>query len=285
MPIRALVALAFLAAGCPAPHAADPEFADALTFLFREHQVEEPARLAFAMRTLEGALSELGELDAVDVTARTFTPGALAADDRTMDQYPPSDPANCLRVAVFGGSTYPPDDHVRIQLLADHRAVEPNSPNGYERAFVDDTDACWPDRACDTLRTMNEVLKENLILRIPYTMGKDFRWIDLDLPAPSTVEEGEPVVNEGAPRWAILGRSWAVAEAEGEVGANTLRQQWSSELWLPRGDGGAVRMLSVWFQIDFETGGLPEDAQIATARDGIDDIFRAGDAWLDANGV
>ena len=89
---------------------------------------------------------------------------------------------------------FTPDDHTRIQLLTDHTPVEPNSPDNYQREFLDGTDGCWANRGCETLRTLNDVTKTNAVFTIPYVMNKDFRWIDLNLPTPSEVPAGEVAV-------------------------------------------------------------------------------------------
>ena len=265
--------------GCAAPPAADPEFDDAAAFLFREFEADEPARLAFVMRAFEAEIVASLDLSAESAIDRATTPSPLTPDDLVGLDRPDADPTLALTIAVARQSAFMPTAHQQIQLLEDHTAVEPNSPNVYDRTFLEGTERCWADQGCATLRTMNDLVRENLVLEIPHQMGKTLRWIDVDLPEPSSVPEGEPVVNPGTPRWGILGRSWVPEEATGLSGQNTLHQQYSMEVWIPRGEG-ALRTMSLWFELS--GSGLTDELQIGTARAGIDDIFELADAFLSA---
>jgi hypothetical protein len=166
----------------------------------------------------------------------------------------------------------------------DQTPVEPGSPNLYQRSFLEGTDACWADGGCEFLRTRNHLTKENIVLgEITYDMPKDYRWIDLALPDPSTVPEGEEPVNEGTPRWGLVARSWVEAEAWNVDGDRAILQSYSLEIWAP--GEGTLRMLALWAESD--TGGEIDEAIIAnTTRSGIDDIFQAQEAWMsDQEGV
>jgi len=277
--VRAL-ALCLLVAGCTPPPQADPEFSDATRFLFRSIEAEEPAELAFALRALrDGVTSEL-DLDSTDSADRALVPERLEAADAADITTPAgTDIEVGLAITVAARSAYLPDDHTEIQLLADQTPVEPNSPNQYDRVFLDGAD-CWATRACDWLRTDNEILRENLILELPYGLRKDLRWVDVALPDPSTVPEGQPVVNEGAPSWALVARSWTEEVAVGVEGENTLFGQYSVDVWIPF-DGGTLRTLSLWWHL--EGPALADETQELTARNGIASIFRRGDEYLDEN--
>lgn len=275
---RAWIALLVPLVGCAPPPTADPEFDDAASFLFREFETEEPARLAFVMRALDEEVRATLDLGAEPSIDRSTTPGPLTVADLTgIDTRPDGDPEMALSIAVARQSMYAPAEHVAIQLLTDHTDVEPNSPTLYDRTFLDGTEGCFPDRSCSTLRTMNDLIRENLVLQIPHQLDKSFRWIDLALPDPSTVPEGEPVVNPREPEWGLLARSWVPAEAVGESGQNTLHFQYSFEVWIPN-DDGALRTMSLWFSISGT--GLTDELQIGTARTGINDIFELADDWL-----
>jgi hypothetical protein len=273
-PMALLVALL---PACAAPPTADPDFDDAAAFLFREFETQEPARLAFVMRAFGEQIDASLDLSSEVTLDRTTTPGPLTEADLWDVDHPDADPSLTLTIAVARLSNFPPVDHRAIQLLADHTPVEPNSPNLYDRTFLDGTEACWGDQSCATLRTSNSLVRENLVLEIPYGMGKTFRWIDLGLPDPSTVPEGDPVVNPGEPEWGLLGRSWVPEEAIGVSGQNTLHQQYSVEVWLPR-DGGSLRTISFYFELS--GGGLTDELQLNVARAGIDDIFKFADDFL-----
>lgn len=275
-----ILALLLVLPACAPPPQADPDFSDAARFLFREFEDPEPANLAFALRAVEASWKDQADLDSDDNQDRALTPNFLTLDDIADLDTPGHDPELGLAIAVARWSTHAPPQHTAIQLLADHTPVEPNSPTTYDRTFLEGTEDCWADRGCTTLRTTNQILKENVVLAIPYEMRKDIRWIDLGLPDPSTVAEGEAVVNPDAPQWGLLGRSWVVEEAPNDTGPEVLVGQYSLETWIPQAEGGALRSMSFWF--DLEGGALTDDIQINTARNGIDDIFAVGDEWLDA---
>ena len=64
------------------------------------------------------------------------------------------------------------------------------------------------------LRTENPLVKDNAVMTLEYTLWKDFRWVDLNLPAPSDVPDGETATNDGEERWALVSTSWMQESAE-----------------------------------------------------------------------
>ena len=289
-----------LLGGCRASPPANPSFNDAIQFAFREFETEEPAQVAFALRQLERELYL-----AVDITAnsnldRSLSPTGLTEDDLRGLQHPDRDPALAVPIAVAKLSNHPIDEHRQLPLLPDQRPIEPGSPNFYERNFLNDSDACWQDRDCESLRTVNDLTKENLLLTITYTLPKDYRWIDLALPDPA--DEINPEAPPATPRWAYIARSWTTDRAtEGDDGAS-IEQSYSFEIWLPRdgngfvrdgseqnaedgewssdsSGGGTLRMMSVWAESDIGADVSDELVAYAT-RGGIDDIFDAQETWL-----
>ncbi len=304
-PLRLLpLALPLLAACKKAPPAADPEFSDALVYAFRSFEGSE-ADLAFAVRALEEQIYLGMDVEANSPQDRALSPSDLTEDDIGDVEHPDRDPADCIPVAVAGVSAFSPSDHARIQMLVDQTPVEPYSPDYFARDWLEGED-CWEGLGCQLMRTHNDLVKDNILLTIPYEFLKDFRWVDLALPDPSTVPEGEEPVNDGDPRWAIVGRSWTTQPYAGETGANIIQQSFTLEVWLPRdgrgfvrdgtetnmdegewtadsSGGGTLRMLTLWGET--ELGGLDvsDDMIASTTRKGIDDNFQAAEAWLEDN--
>lgn len=254
---------------------ANPAFDDAAVLALLEFEAEDPVALAYAVRQIEADIATY-DLDA-SLADRSFEPIELSdADVATFEDVPDRDPELCLPVAVTYASAHGVDEHVRVQMLADQRPIEPASDEKYDRMIVDGED-CWADRGCDFLRTENPLTKKNSLMEISYTLFKDFRWVDLNLPDPADVAEGETAESD-SPRWAIVGRSWMAEEAQADEGTSIL-QSYSLEVWVPT-DGGTNRMMSLWSESDSELG---EDVVAGATRSGIQGIFEAGDDWIEEN--
>ncbi len=270
------VAALLVTSACAPEAPANPEFDDSALYLFREFETDEPARLAFALRQLEGQIRGSVDLASDDSRDRAMTPSPLTVEDLADVTEPASPPEEAVAIAVARLSPWTADDHARIPLLSDQVPVEPNSPDYYARSFLDGTEACWRDRDCMILRTDNDLERRNIALHIPYRQFKDFRWVDLALPDPADVPPGETATSD-VPSWGILARSWIEDEFEGVSGNTTLLHSYSVEVWLPDEEGGLLRLIAFWTQVDpFE-----ESVTVNTARSGIEDIFVTHDGWLD----
>jgi hypothetical protein len=279
---RLLLVVAALSAGACRKDSppANPKFNDAIHQSFVGFRGPE-ADLAFALRALQAQLEALplGEPNVVD---RSVTPEPLTVEDVAGLERPEDlDPADALPIAVAGLSAFGPDDAAVVQLLPDQRPVEPYSPDKFDRIFLEGGD-CWLDRGCEWLLTLNDLVKKNLVMEVPYEFLKDFRWVDLNLPDPADVPEGEEAVNEGEPRWAIVAQSWQAESFTGDNGGTTLAQSFTVEVWLPRDDGGTTRMNALWSDTELSID-VSDDTVIATARGGIDRNFQAQEEWLEEN--
>ncbi len=252
-------AMLLLLACTPSP-AAPPDFAEALRFAFRNFDQDDAAQLAATVAVLEAGVDEQLDLDAPEAADRALTPEPLTADDVAALEWPDgASPTDMLRVAVTRTSAFDLDAHTTIALLDDHTEVEPQSPNSYVRTFVEG-DTCW--RGCDRLRTVNDLVKENVLMSVTCRLRKDYRTLVL--------EDG---------RAAVLARSWIEEACEGEVGGARVDQSASVEFWLTR-DEGVLRMMSSWAQTTFTGVDFDDELILGTTRVGIDDIFEHQDRWL-----
>lgn len=257
--------------------AANPKFNDAIHQSFVGFRGPE-ADLAFALRAIEDELGKL-DIDSRDILDRSVEPEPLSEEDVADLKHPARDPSAALPIAVAGASAFDPEDAVRIQMLPDQTPVEPYSPNKFDRTFLEGGD-CWPDRSCDWLLTFNDLVKDNFIMEVPYEFKKDFRWVDLNLPDPADVPEGEEAVNDGSPRWAFLAQSWQEESFTGNGGDNTLLASYTVETWIPRPGGGTIRLQALWSETDLGVS-ASDDMIIGTARAGIDTNFQAQEKWLE----
>ncbi len=256
---------------------ANPAFDDAAVLALQEFPAQDPVNLAFAARALEADILTY-PLDG-QLADRSFEPVRLTAEDvATFEDVPDRDPSLCLPVAVTHRSPAALDDHVRVQMLADQTPIEPASPEVYDRMILEGED-CFADRGCDFLITENPLIKKNAAMTLDYTLWKDFRWVDMNLPDPADVPEGEVAVNEGDPRWGIVGRSWISEETVAEEGTSIL-QSYTLEVWVPEDGGSTLRMMGLWSETDSSFG---DDVIAGTTRSGIDGIFEAADEWIEDN--
>lgn len=286
-----------LAAGSACKKAAppaNPEFSDALTYAFSVFDGSE-ADLAYALRSLEKQVYLNMDVEASSSLERALSPEHLSEEHVAGIEHPGRNLQDAIPTAVAAASAFPVDDHIQIAMLTDHTPVEPYSPDYFVRSFLEGED-CWPDRSCDGMSTSNDLIKDNFLLTIPYVFLKDYRWVDLNLPDPVSVPEGEVATNSGEPRWAYAARSWTTESFSGDAGANWIHQSFTLELWLPRdgtgflredggsdsSGGGTLRLLSLWSET--ELGGLSnvsDDTIAGTTRVGIDDNFDAQEEYLE----
>ncbi len=305
MRLLSAVVLLLSSACTKAPPPADPEFSDALHYLFTSFE-SDTANLAFAMRNLEEQVYLGMDVDAEREQDRALLPEFLKEKDVKHLEHPLGrDIGLAIPVAVAGVSIHGVEDHMSLQLESDHRPWEPGSPNHFDRTFLDGED-CWGTRDCEILRTDNDLTKENFLMNVHYTFFKDFRWIDLNLPSPSEVPEGEEAFNDGKKRWAYVGRSWTPQSFEGDSGKAWIHQSFTIEIWIPRdgggfvrkantknidggeweGDskgGGVLRMLSLWTDTEFKGLNVSDDMVVKTVRGGIEDNFIAADEYLSSH--
>ncbi len=233
------------------------------------------------MRELEAEIYASMDLSSDNSLDRSLAPDPLTEADVADIEHPEGrDVGDALPVAVARRSPYSIADHVRVQMLADQTPIEPSSPDKYDRYFYEGGD-CWADNSCEFLRSENDLIKDNILMTIDYTLWKDFRWVDLGLPDPDTLEEGEEAISDEE-RWAIVARSWTTEPATGESGNVTIYQSFTVEVWIPEDSGDTVRMMSLWSEADLGVE-LDDETIAGTTRVGIDDIFESADDWLEDN--
>jgi hypothetical protein len=242
---------------CAVPETAPPDLDTALRALERAHggdQAELDQAAADLLAAAETALQFEGAL--VDRSAR---PTDLTADDIASFNHPGRDPALMVAVTVATRSPFPIDDHWPIQRMVDHRPVEPYSPELYTRTFLEGGD-CWHE-TCDEMQTSNEMIKENLLMRLHYTTRKDFRvWGDAG----------------GYVAW-----SWTPEEIIDEAGDDGILQSFTVDLWAPRPDG-LLRIGTLWSE-NLLSIATSEEVQIGVMMSGLDRTQAASDDFLEDN--
>ncbi|HCP47331.1 MAG TPA: hypothetical protein DIU15_14915 [Deltaproteobacteria bacterium] len=291
------------AVGCKPTPPANPSFDDAAQFAFREFENEDPAILAYAVRQFEEEIYLGVDVDAASTADRSLTPADLSEEDLDGIAHPDRDVTLAVPVAVAAGSPHTMAEHQLLPLMVDQRPIEPTSPDHYDRAFLDETELCWPEKSCPFLRTVNELTKTNPVLTVEYTLYKDFRWVDLSLPDPADMSDDEGSDDEVESRWAFVARSWTTERAEEQGGGSSIEQSYSFEVWIPRDSrgfvrdgssestvdeqwaadstfGGTLRLMALWAETDIGAE-IAEEVVVNLTRGGIDDIFQAQDLYID----
>ena len=300
--MRTLIALLVLSTACRSSNQANPEFDDAARFVFTSFDAE-PQVLAFALRDVERQVYLSLDVENGGVVDRAVALSKLSEADVGAIDHPGRVIDDAVPVAIAALSPYAPEMHQLIQFMPDQTPVEPYSPNDYMREFLVGED-CWEDQGCDRMETYNRLTKQNLAVQVYYEFHKHFRWVDMNLPDPDQVPEGEVAVNEGTPRWAFVARSWTSEEYEN--GGDAILQSYTIDMWIPRdgqgfirtaedvnADGGewttdsdgegSLRMLALWHET--RVNGTIQDGTFAEAltRSGIQDNFDAADDWIEDN--
>lgn len=250
---------------CSPPPAAPDDLDSLSSWLFQNFEEEDTELVASGLVNLRSFFRTLDLTEGYQ--DRSFTLSDLTEEDVAGLERPDVDLAGTLPVALVTESGFTPTEHADVIVLPDQTPVEPNSPDQYAREFLDPEDeSCFPGRSCDLLRTMNDIIKKNALMEIPYDMNKDYRWIDL------------AEADTGASGWSILARSWCQEEAVGEAGNNAIRQSFSVEVFLPE-DGGGIRYMGLWSEP--EVAGFSDDQVVGTIKYGLHQIFEATEEYLE----
>mgnify|MGYP000955720708 FL=1 len=220
-------------------------------FLYREWDNKDPAVMRAGLLTLEKTLlaKKLGPDGAGD--ERLMRLQSIRREDITVSPWPSDrDPAKTLGYAVTRQSKWPVDDFARVQADPDQLAVEPTA-TAYTRTFVEPTDpSCLVGAACSTIRTSNDLTRENATLKITYTLKKDFRWFDL-----------------GDGRRALVGRAWEPMSFRGATGA--ILQSFTIDIFLPRPGDVTWRYQSTFSEQEISIA-TTDEVQIAVVSGAVD---------------
>jgi len=260
--VAALLAAAAAWVGCTPPPQAPTELSALSAYLFRHFESEERGVLEAGMGNM-ALFFESMDLQA-EAEERVYEVARLSDGDLADLTHPGRDPKDLFSVALVTASAFTPDEHTTVIQMADQTPVEPACPNRFHRHFVEPSNpSCFGGRGCTVLRTLNDVVKENSLMTIPYEMDKDYRWVELEEP--------------GSDQWAILSRSWIEDEAVGESGHNAINQMYSIDVFWPTESGGA-RYIALWMECDMLGA---DDALIQwSATNSLQDAFDATEGYL-----
>lgn len=144
------------------------------------------------------------------------------------------------------------DQHAAIIPEADQSFADTDHTGGYYKAWdrtLTEGDADGFVTGAD-LRTDNHIEKENLGVVIPYDLGKDYRWITVDL--------------DGTPTDTLMFRSYELAPGWSEDHANGLVYGWTIELWVPDPAGDLIWYNASWCQLVTSVDGMIDDDYVVS---------------------
>ncbi len=229
-PLAFLSPLLFLATGCAPPVDAPEELDEVAAWLFARFEDPGYGELEAGSRNLAVVFDDADFHQ--DAQERGIDLDPLSEVHAIGLEHPGRDFDDLVSVGLPFASAWAVEDHASLLLLEDQTPVEPDSPEHYRRRILEPADpTCFPDRTCSTLRSWNDVIKQSAVMTIPYEMGRDFRWVELDEP--------------GSARWALLSRAWIEEEAWDAEGNAGLLAMFSLELTWPT-DGGSARFVALW---------------------------------------
>ncbi len=263
-----VIPLLAAAIGCAPPPEAPEELSDLSRYLFREWGNEDPAVMEAGIRNLESFVGDLdltaGRLD------RSFSVNPLEEDDALEVVRPPSSTlSGCDPVSLAFPSRHAVDDHARMHIEPDQGPFEPTAPY-YTREFLEsEAPSCFVDRSCETLRTFNELARENDLMVVDLLLGKEFRWVSM------VDDAGDP-----SGRWAIVARSWMPEMAFERNGGDVLIQSYAADVWMGRPDGTTWRYQALYSETDIQ--GVQDSFDMrGFLSGGIEDSMLAHDEGID----
>ena len=242
-------------AGCakkrdPAP----TEMEDLVRYLFLHW--EEDELVPEGLDNLHGWLADNIDTEAAE---DGFRLSPLTEADVAAVDHPDVDPALLIGASGAAVSPYPIGRQAEHIVLEDQVFSNPGTYDVYDRTVTGDEEAFLDGTGL--VRTSNAVVTSTLGVTIPYTLLKDYRWVDGEL-------------SDG-----ILARSWIAESSCNEGGGNCLVQSYSIDVFFAVGEDATWRFTASWSQITsgFELG---EDLMVASLAGGIQNIFRFTDAYL-----
>jgi hypothetical protein len=258
MRVVGCVLVAGLFVGCAKPREPAPEDMESLCRYVFEHWEDE--------KSLEDAIGNLGPWLDENVDSEDAEDGweltGLTSEDVTVD-HPDRSLEGLLGAASAARSKHSALEHAAHVPLEDQLWSNPVNYKVYVRSVDEGAEAFVEGEGM--VRTTNEIETKSFGVSIPYTLYKDYRWV------------------EGTD--SFVARSWIEERACGATGANCLELSFSVDLFygLDQGDG-SIRFTATWSET---TTSLPigDDLLIAGLAGGLQTVFSSTEEFLDEGGA
>lgn len=249
-----------LLVGCARTRDPAPEDVDGLSKWVFQHY-EDPEVLTEGMANLAVWLDGEGR---GDVASDGLLLSDLTEEEVAGVPHPDRDLALLVGVAVPGVSAFPVGDHAGLIVLED-QTWNDRTYTIYTRTITEG-DAEAFAAGSGTIRTVNEIDKSGAFgVHIPYTLFKDFTWVDLG-------EQGR----------AVVARAWIEESSCAEGGANCVNQTFTIDLWYSNVEAvDTVRMTAGWNDVTTSADSVvSDDERVGLMVNGVHDIFENTDEKL-----
>jgi hypothetical protein len=234
---------------------APTEMVDIVRYMFAEW--EDPEALAAAVDNIDPWMSE----NATSEEAKEgFRLNPLESGDVAGVDHPNRDLALLIGAAGGTSSKHPLRAQAEHIVLADQTFANPSQYKLYARDIVEGSVSGFKGGE-GLVRTVNEVETSNWGISIPYTLYKDYVWI------------------QGEAAEAIVGRSWTEARSCNDSGKNCINQSFSVDLFHWNGSE-TLRLTATWSEVESSIN-LSDELLIAGLADGIQKVFEGTEAHLD----
>lgn len=252
----ALIALlALTAAGCAKERPLAPtEMTDIVRYMFQHWEDEAHMEEAFA-----NLLVWLDDHVPSDEATEGFRLDPLTREDVSTIERPDRSLDGLLGAAGGADSAYALQAHAEHMVLADQIFSNPKQYKRYDRELLTDKAAFL--RGEGVLRTTNEIETSSFGITIPYTLLKDYRWVESP--------DGD---------LAIIARAWMEERGCNSGGGNCVEQTYSIDHFGARGNKG-VRFTATWSEV---TSGINigDDLLVKGLANGLQNVFEATDEYL-----
>jgi hypothetical protein len=259
---------ALLASGCAREREPAPaELEEIAAFMFLHWEDEE---------TMKGAMEALAvmleaQVD-TDVAERGWVLTPLGEESIQTVEPRPAEPdlSALLGAAVAARSPHSLTEHAESLTLTDQVWSNPTNYRAYTRVITEGDPERFTSGADRILRTVNEVETANFGVQIPYTLHKDYQWLEPGLFGPRF----EP---------AIIGRAWIDEPSCNAGGGNCVNQSWSIDLF-SQSASGIIRFTSTWSEVD---GSIPlgDDLLVRGLAVGMYQVFESSDEFIAEGGL
>jgi hypothetical protein len=185
----------------------------------------------------------------------------LSPGDIDSVDHPEKSLVDLVGVAGEARSAFPAEDHAGYLVLPDQTFTNPGQFQTYARTISEgDADAFAGGEGL--IRTVNDVVTETIGIKIPYTLFKDYRWV------------------EGETERAVVGRAWAEERSCNDGGGNCLEHTYSIDLFYADGGNDSQRMTASWSDVVSDPP-FSEDVKIGLLANGIQTVFEKSEKFLE----